>query len=494
MFRTLCLFSSLVGAASAQFAFDAPVASAVGNQPEGVVIADLDGDGDRDMAVASDAPDKVSILFNTGNGGFAAPVVVLTGGGTSPHALVAGDLDGDGDTDLAVTLKNINQVRVLRNDGGVFVNAGSTAVGADPRALTAGDLDGDGDLDLVTGNRDGNSATVLLNGGAASFVASTLAIAGEVRDVAVGRFDADADLDLAVSNQDLRRIELRLNNGAGAFVAGANLTMGQVRPEGLVAADLDGDGDTDIATAGSGGGLNVAVVFAHDGAGGFSGASFFATGGLDPSAIAAADLDVDGDLDLVTANTDSSTLSLLPNAGNATFGAATVLASGGVPQALAAGDLDGNGGADLAVTREGPGDVAVLFNQNGGAVSVFEDLGQALAGSNGLPVLTGTGTLVAGEPMALSLTNALANTTTYLVVGLAAINLPFNGGTLVPAFEAPNGTFLIRTTDGAGELVLGGPWIAGVPAGTELFFQHWLVDAAGPFGFAASNALRGVTP
>jgi hypothetical protein len=493
MIQTFCLLASLSSAFVGQFAFDPPAASAVGNQPEGVVLADLDGDGELDMAVASDLPDKVSILFNDGVGGFAAPVVIATGGGTSPHALAAGDLDGDGDTDLAVTLKNVNQVRVLRNDGGTFVNAGSTAVGADPRAVTVGDVDGDGDLDLLTGNRNGNSVTVLRNGGAATFVTSTITIAGEVRDVVLGRFDADADLDLAISNQDLRRVELRLNNGAGAFSAGANLTMGQVRPEGLVAADLDGDGDTDLATAGSGGGLNVAVVFVHDGVGGFSGATSFPVAGLDPSALAAADLDVDGDLDLVTANTDSSTLSLLPNAGNASFGAATVLPAGGVPQVLATGDLDGNGGADLAVTREDTGDVAVFFNQDG-APPAFSDLGSALAGSNGLPQLTGTGTLVVGTPWSLELTQARPNTTTYLVVGLTAVNLPFSGGTMVPAFAAPDGAIRIFATDAAGQVLLGGQWIAGVPSGTELYLQHWIVDPAGIFGFAASNAILGVTP
>ncbi len=485
LFLSLCL----AGTASAQFAFDAAVGAAVGNQPEGVVIADLDGDGDLDVAATSDAPDKVSILFNGGAGVFGAPVVVLTGAGTSPHALQAADLDGDGDVDLAVTLKNVDQVRVLRNNGGgAFVSAGSTAVGSDPRDLRAADLDGDGDVDLVTANRGGDSFTVLLNGGAASFTAATTGLADQPRAVAIGRFDADADLDLAVSINDLRRIDLFLNNGSGAFAAGPTISTGaQLRPEGIVAADFDGDGDVDLAAAGSGGGLNVVMLFAHDGAGGFVGPSAFAAGGLDPSAIVAADFDVDGDLDLAVTNTDSNTVSVLANNGLAAFGAPTVLGVGTAPQAIAAGDLDGNGGPDLAVTNDGTGNVSILMNQAG---SAFTDLGAALAGSNGTPVLVGSGTLAPSSTVSLTLSKLLANSPVTLVVGLTALNAPFKGGTMVPDVDVP----LVLVTNALGGASLSGSWPAGIPSGTSIYLQAWQADAGGVLGYSASNAIVGVTP
>ena len=117
-----------------------------------------------------------------------------------------------------------------------------------------------------------------------------------------------------------------------------------------------------------------------------------------------------------------------------------------------------------------------------------------LAGTCGDPVLIGSGTLLVGDPVTLSLTNALESTTTYFVIGLTEVNLPFYGGTLVPSFSAPLGLFLALPTDGAGELVLSDNWPSGIPSGTSFYFQHWIIDPGGPFGFAASNAVKGTTP
>ncbi|MHC4845324.1 MAG: hypothetical protein ACYTCU_04085 [Planctomycetota bacterium] len=124
----------------------------------------------------------------------------------------------------------------------------------------------------------------------------------------------------------------------------------------------------------------------------------------------------------------------------------------------------------------------------------WEDLGQGLAGTSGVPELVGTGTLVAGDPVALSLTNARPSATTYFVLGAAQISVPFKGGTLVPAITPPLGTYFVLQTNGSGELLLPGTWPNGVPAGLEFTFQHWIVDPAGPLGFAASNAVQGTVP
>ena len=123
----------------------------------------------------------------------------------------------------------------------------------------------------------------------------------------------------------------------------------------------------------------------------------------------------------------------------------------------------------------------------------FEDLGFALAGTHGPPLLTGTGTLVGGQPVDITLTNALENTTVWLTVGVTTLFLPINGGTLVPSIDPP-GLALPFLSDGTGSLTLAGPWPLGVPSGFEFWVQEWVVDPAGPFGFAASNALKGTTP
>lgn len=128
------------------------------------------------------------------------------------------------------------------------------------------------------------------------------------------------------------------------------------------------------------------------------------------------------------------------------------------------------------------------------AGSPWTDLGNALAGTNGAPQLVGEGTLVGGDPYGLVLSNALPNRTTFFVLGFTRIDVPFKGGVLVPAITAPNGLFVPLPTAADGTLVLQSTWPDGLPSGTAIYVQHWIPDAGGIFGFAASNAVEGVTP
>ena len=124
----------------------------------------------------------------------------------------------------------------------------------------------------------------------------------------------------------------------------------------------------------------------------------------------------------------------------------------------------------------------------------WEDLGQGLAGGAGVPALEGAGQLTVGSPIDINLTNAAASSTAYLVVGFTEVNLPFYGGTLVPGFELPLGTFFTLFTSGAGTLPISSTWPSGIPSGFELILQYWIVDGGAPFGLAASNAVKGTVP
>jgi len=120
----------------------------------------------------------------------------------------------------------------------------------------------------------------------------------------------------------------------------------------------------------------------------------------------------------------------------------------------------------------------------------WTDLGNALAGTHGDPVLTGDGPLLGNEPVTLSLTNALESSTTGLVIGLSQVNASFKGGVLVPDADL----ILLFATDAGGELVLAATWPPGVPPASTFYFQEWIEDPAGPVGFAASNGISGTTP
>lgn len=123
----------------------------------------------------------------------------------------------------------------------------------------------------------------------------------------------------------------------------------------------------------------------------------------------------------------------------------------------------------------------------------FADLGFALAGARGAPVLRAYGNLLGGGPLVLEVENARAAAPAFLVIGAAQLGVPLFGGTLVPDPSPPGGV-LALTTDAEGELRATLPWPSGVPAGTTIWYQTWILDPTGPRGFAATNALRSTSP
>ncbi len=126
-----------------------------------------------------------------------------------------------------------------------------------------------------------------------------------------------------------------------------------------------------------------------------------------------------------------------------------------------------------------------------GGTGTWLDLGNALAGASGLPGLVGAGDLTPSTITTLTLSNALPATSAWLVTGFADVSVSFKGGILVPSPDVLIGPFAV---DGTGNLVIAAPWPAGVPAAFSTYLQEWIVDAAGPVGFSASNALSATTP
>jgi len=119
------------------------------------------------------------------------------------------------------------------------------------------------------------------------------------------------------------------------------------------------------------------------------------------------------------------------------------------------------------------------------------DLGNGLAGSAGIPTLAGSGPLIAGEAAALVLSGALPNATgVFLVLGVTRVSAPFKGGVLEPSPDVLIGGL---PTDGSGGLALPFAWPV-LPPGVPLYWQYWIPDPGGPFGWAASNGLASTTP
>jgi len=123
-----------------------------------VVVADFNGDGSDDIAVAAFGASRATVLMGAGPYLFDTPALYVAG--SSPHGIKAGDINGDGHVDLITANQASDDVSVFINDGtGSFRTQVRYEVGDMPKDLALGDINGDGILDMVVVNSVGNHPT-----------------------------------------------------------------------------------------------------------------------------------------------------------------------------------------------------------------------------------------------------------------------------------------------------------------------------------------------
>ncbi|MFN0206995.1 MAG: hypothetical protein ACKVS6_11900 [Planctomycetota bacterium] len=153
--------------------------------------------------------------------------------------------------------------------------------------------------------------------------------------------------------------------------------------------------------------------------------------------------------------------------------------------------LDTTGLAITAIAIDPAGNTSEISTHVLSSASPWTDLGQGLAGTNGIAVLTGAGTLAHNTQMGLVLTGALPNTVGIWIAGTSAANMPLEGGILVPSPDEN----VIFSTDSNGDSNFLFTWPPTFPPGTTVYVQAWFIDAGSIGGLvAASNAIVAVTP
>jgi hypothetical protein len=328
-----------------------------GDASVSVFCADLDGDGDLDLAVANWFGNSVSILKNNGDGTFLA--AVNYGTGSYPTAVFCADMDGDNDLDIAVVNYGSDDISIFKNVGdGTFQNAINYATGLSPSSVFCADLDGDNDIDLAVANCGSDSISIFKNNGDGTFQAAANYKAGACPlSLFCADVDDDNDLDLIAANNWSDSVSILKNNGDGTFQNRTDYAVGSY-PRSVFCADLDGDGDLDLAVANQYG--NNVSVLKNNGDGTFQDTANYGAGS-GPWSVFCADLDGDDALDLAVANAWDS-VSILKNNGDGTFQAAINYAAGDGPFSIFCADVDGDNDLDIAVANYSSDNVSILLN------------------------------------------------------------------------------------------------------------------------------------
>lgn len=395
--------------AQPQGGYAAAIDLAIGTAPQDLALEDVDGDGQLD-ALITHSNNQVAVWLGQGDGTFTFNADYSVGQGV--QALFTADFNGDGFIDFATANREAGTVTTYfgQGDGG-FTNAQNYYVSSNPSLMSLADLNGDGALDITTVDSSAQ-ATTLWGNGDGSFTTSHphyLVERGGVSDI--GDVNGDGFVDLVTTNPfEDDQVSVLLGNNAGTFDPQlSEYALGEGAVD-LALIDVNNDNQLDIVSlhipadsnSGGGGGpvafafsvqaansaapdeVSVSVLLGN-GDGSFATAQSFGTGVIPASEaesylqrLTLGDIDGDGNVDLLTPDSQSSSIALFLGNGDGSFGSRLSTPTSTAPTALVSGDINGDGQLDL---------VSVNGASNGGGGYGSD----AINGTASLSILIGNG-------------------------------------------------------------------------------------------------------
>ena len=498
-------------------------------------FADLDNDGDLDLFHSSYGPNIAGnrdsrVFLNNGEGQFNEMWPWMQAGGDiQTHTLDIDLCDFDGDYDLDVFNSSRNsQARVYRNNlngatsfpanpftditQSALLAQGATLSGTSNYEAEFADVDGDGDFDVWAKNYNNFTDRLLRNNGDLTFTQQNSWITGDPavdeNEVDFLDYDGDGDLDTFLANFSGTNAiyQSRLaDGGAGALytrtgTGGAANEVPTSSNSGTTldgeAADMDGDGDVDLLLANDANQNNrywrnaLGVPDTHA-------PTFYKfveqgdkADGSDTVILAQVrDNHNYYNIDYYKTNLfysvdggDETCVQMFAQRGQQFRGVIPGGLNGAISYRLECTDDAGNTGVSATVN----------YNQTSSGTVVWENLGCGTEGFGGrTPYLEMVGTQAGGSPITLKLTDARNNK--FALVWLSLSSTPLNaiGGT-VYAFPTLN-QVLISTND-AGSFFATTSWPAGLPVGSDHYWQVLVDDDSSIHGLTMSNAVHGQQP
>jgi len=354
------------------------IISANTENPKSIFATDIDGDGDTDiLSVSSINGNNYSIIWYQnldGNGTFGEEQIITTSP-NNPRELFASDIDGDGDTDVLSAFQNDNTIVWYENiDGsGTFGTQqiiGTNSIGVN--SLFASDIDGDDDMDVFIADRDVISWYENIDGlgtfGSEQTIATTVDLLETGEWVRTDDVDNDGDLDVIYATAYSLAWQENIN-GLGGFgpqqIIAENERASFCTISGGDTGDMDGDTDIDILFGDE---YELRWLENTNGNGAFSDPNFITLlHSRNPRFSQAADIDQDGDADIIVASWDNRIAWYENLDGLGNFSGIKIISSlAKLARYVHINDIDGNGTLDVLSASEGDSKIAWYPNNGQG--------------------------------------------------------------------------------------------------------------------------------
>lgn len=323
-----------------------------------VRAGDLDGDGDMDLVVANGRhwPQQNMVFLNQTGGKFnvARPLGVDQ---STSYACEVADLDGDGDLDIAVGNDNAPCLVFLNDGTAQFNRHCNVGKPSSVRSLTIADIDADADMDLIITCR-GRANRIYFNDGHAGFERSLTfgTRTDSTIDVAVADLNQDGRADLILANRDQQPNTILLAEAPSAAATSElrfrpPIVFGAAQSSRAIAtADFDGDGNIDWVVGNIG---SSNTVYFGDGKGGVARKVAIGEDTGQTYCIAVADLNGDHQPDIVAGNMEQSNSIVYNQQNGKQFVVQEFGGNQSATYGLCIGDFNGDGFPEIAVANSG---------------------------------------------------------------------------------------------------------------------------------------------
>lgn len=324
-------------------------------QARSVFPCDIDGDGDLDVVATAFDEDKVLWYENTNGAGTFGPAHVITNNADGAYSVTAADFDGDGDMDVVSADHEGYEVGWYENTNGAGLFGSKQVIGAYiivPLDVYTGDVDGDGDIDILSASFNDNMIAWYENtDGLGTFSAekiiTTDAIGGQ--SIHTNDIDGDGDLDvLSASHNDDKIAWYENTDGSGTFGPQQIISQAVDGATSVFSIDMDGDGDIDVLSSSR---LDNKVAWYEntDGQGTFGPQQIISLDVDNVRHVFAIDLDGDNDPDVISASLNDDKIAWYENVdGYGTFGGQHIITENADgANEINAADMDGDGDIDI---------------------------------------------------------------------------------------------------------------------------------------------------